>query len=165
MLVKGAPRYKSCPHVRQRCADIRDIDKIERENGVKCDELSYDCLSHSHAKTLKYIIYVLIYCCVVISWIVSCLYACFVLSPRDKLVVTLGCLSIKMLSYQHGNPHVKDKTVSRQSLTWESPYLGKTVFILRRGPWSRDISIANDQYFWMLHPRWLFNVNSLGPLY
>ena len=32
--------------------------------------------------------------------------------------------------------HVKDKTVSPTvlSLTWESPYLGKTVFILRRGP-------------------------------
>ena len=28
-------------------------------------------------------------------------------------------------------PHVKDMTAS---LTWESPYLGKTVFILRRGP-------------------------------
>ena len=32
--------------------------------------------------------------------------------------------------------HVKDKTVSPTvlSLTWESPYLGKTVFILRRDP-------------------------------
>ena len=34
-----------------------------------------------------------------------------------------------MSSFQYRNPHVKDKT-----LTWDSPYLGKTVFILRRGP-------------------------------
>ena len=41
-----------------------------------------------------------------------------------------------MSSYQYRDPHVKDKTVSPTvlSLTWESPYLGKTVFILRRGP-------------------------------
>ena len=43
-------------------------------------------------------------------------------------------LNTKMPSYQYRDPHVKDKTVSRPSylLTWESPYLGKTVFILRR---------------------------------
>ena len=37
---------------------------------------------------------------------------------------------------RYGNSNVKDKTVSPTvlSLTWESPYLGKTVFILRRGP-------------------------------
>ena len=35
-----------------------------------------------------------------------------------------GRLNIKM-AYQYMDPHVKDKTVSR---------LGKTVFILRRGP-------------------------------
>ena len=47
-----------------------------------------------------------------------------------------GRLNIKMSSYQYRDPHVKDKTVSPTvlSLTWESPYLGKTVFILRRGP-------------------------------
>ena len=47
-----------------------------------------------------------------------------------------GHLNIKMSSYQYGDSHVKDKTVSPTvlSLTWESPYLGKTVFILRRGP-------------------------------
>ena len=38
-------------------------------------------------------------------------------------------LNIKMSSYQYRDHHVKDKTVSRP---WESPYLGKTVFILRR---------------------------------
>ena len=39
---------------------------------------------------------------------------------------------IKISSYQYRDPHVKDKTVLRPlSLTWESPYLGKTVFILR----------------------------------
>ena len=47
-----------------------------------------------------------------------------------------GRLNIKMPSYQYRDSHVKDKTVSLTvlSLTWESPYLGKTVFILRRGP-------------------------------
>ena len=49
-----------------------------------------------------------------------------------------GRLNIKMASYQYRNSHVKDKTVSPTvlSLTWESPYMGKTVFILRRGPGS-----------------------------
>ena len=52
-----------------------------------------------------------------------------------------GRLNIKMPSFQHRDTHVKDKTVSQPSglatvlsLTWESPYLGKTVFILRWGP-------------------------------
>ena len=47
-----------------------------------------------------------------------------------------GRLNIKMPSYQYRDSHVKDKTVSPTvlSLTWESPYLEKTVFILRRGP-------------------------------
>ena len=47
-----------------------------------------------------------------------------------------GRLNIKMPSYQYRDSHVKDKTVSPTvlSLTWESPYLGKTVFILRQGP-------------------------------
>ena len=39
-----------------------------------------------------------------------------------------GRLNIKVPSYQYRDSHVKE------SLTWESPYLGKTVFILRRGP-------------------------------
>ena len=41
-----------------------------------------------------------------------------------------------MPSYQYRDSHVKDKTVSPTvlSLTWESPYLGKTVFISRLGP-------------------------------
>ena len=45
-----------------------------------------------------------------------------------------GRLNIKMPSYQYRDSHVKDKTVSPTvlSLTWESPYLGKTVFIFRR---------------------------------
>ena len=42
---------------------------------------------------------------------------------------------MKMLSFQYRNPHVKDKTASRLlSLTWESPYLGRTFVILRLGP-------------------------------
>ena len=45
-----------------------------------------------------------------------------------------------MPSYQYRDSHVKDKTVSPTvlSLTWESPYLGKSVFILRRGPGGQD---------------------------
>ena len=41
-----------------------------------------------------------------------------------------------MPSYQYRDSHAKDKTVSPTvlSLTWESPYLRKTVFILRQGP-------------------------------
>ena len=63
---------------------------------------------------------------------------------------------IKMSSYQYRNPHVKDKTVSPTvlSLKWESPYLGKTVFILRRSPGSYPINSLKleDAYmclFWV----------------
>ena len=51
-------------------------------------------------------------------------------------IAARGRLNIKMSSYQYRDSHVKDKTVSPTvlSLTWESPYLGKAVFILRRGP-------------------------------
>ena len=47
-----------------------------------------------------------------------------------------GRHNIKMPSYQYRDSHVKDKAVSPTilSLTWESPYLGKMVFILRRSP-------------------------------
>ena len=57
---------------------------------------------------------------------------CLLISHHD----VCRCLSIKMSSYQYRDSHVKDKTVSPTvlSLTWESPCLGKTVFILRRGP-------------------------------
>ena len=54
---------------------------------------------------------------------------------RPWIIYTAGgCLNIKMYSYQYRDSHVKDKTVSPTilSLTWESPYLVKTVFILRR---------------------------------
>ena len=45
-------------------------------------------------------------------------------------------LNIKMSSYQYRDSHVKDKMVSPTvlPLTWESPYLGKMVFILRQVP-------------------------------
>ena len=41
-----------------------------------------------------------------------------------------------MPSYQNRNPHVKDKDglTTVLSSTWKSSFLGKTVFILRRGP-------------------------------
>ena len=77
------------------------------------------------------------------------------MSPQEITIAPGGRLSIKMSSYQYRDSHVKDKTVSPTvlsltwesptvlSLTWESPtvlsliwessYLGKTVFILRRG--------------------------------
>ena len=47
-----------------------------------------------------------------------------------------GRLNIKMSSYQYRDSHVKDKTVSPtvSSLTWEFPYLGKTVLMLRPPP-------------------------------
>ena len=47
-----------------------------------------------------------------------------------------GRLNIKKLSYQYRDPHVKDKDglTTVISLAWGSPYLGKTVFILRQGP-------------------------------
>ena len=41
-----------------------------------------------------------------------------------------GRLNIKM-SFHYRDPHVKDNVLS---LTWESPYLGKTIFVLKRGP-------------------------------
>ena len=55
-------------------------------------------------------------------------------------------LNIKMLSYQYRDSYVKDKTISPTvlSLTWESPYLGKTVFILRRGPGLSVLSLDMD---------------------
>ena len=50
-----------------------------------------------------------------------------------------GPSQYKDVVYQYRDSHVKDKTVSPTvlSLTWESPYLEKTVFILRRGPGDR----------------------------
>ena len=56
---------------------------------------------------------------------------------------TGGGLNIKMPSYQYGDSHVKDKTVSPTvlSLTWESPYLEKTVFLLRWGPGYSIVSV------------------------
>ena len=57
-------------------------------------------------------------------------------SRNSVLAETRGAFQYqKMSSYQYRDFHVKDKTVSPTvlSLTWESPYLGKTVFILRRG--------------------------------
>ena len=62
------------------------------------------------------------------------IYSC--LDPRNRLKLPGGHPNIKMPSYQYRDPHVKDETVSPTvlSLTWESPYLRKTVFILRRGP-------------------------------
>ena len=46
-----------------------------------------------------------------------------------------GRLNINMSSYQYRDPHA---TVLY--LTWDSPFLGKTIFILRRGPGRHHIS-------------------------
>ena len=43
--------------------------------------------------------------------------------------ITGGCLNTKMSFYQYRDPHV----TTVLPLTWESPYLGKTVFILKWG--------------------------------
>ena len=43
------------------------------------------------------------------------------------ILISVGRFNIKMLSYQYSLTTVL-------SLTWESPYLGKMVFILRQGP-------------------------------
>ena len=60
------------------------------------------------------------------------------LTNSKWLMETGGCLNMKMPSYQYRDSHVKDKTVSdRLILTWESPYLVKTVFILRRAQITR----------------------------
>ena len=45
---------------------------------------------------------------------------------------TGGRLNKKDSLTRYGNSHVKDKTAVR-TLTWKSPYVDKTVFILRRG--------------------------------
>ena len=64
-----------------------------------------------------------------------CSLSCHCVCCSVILSNSWGRLNIDMSSYQYRDPHVKDKTVSPVlSLIWESPYLGKTVFILRRGP-------------------------------
>ena len=61
-------------------------------------------------------------------------------------------LNIKMLSYQYSDSHVKDKTVSPTvlSLTGESPYLGKMVFILRRGTHKVTPYLTHDIKVWVV---------------
>ena len=67
------------------------------------------------------------------------------LKLSQNLKRSMGRPNIKMRSYQYRDSHVKDKTVSPTvlSLTWESPYLGKTVFILKRDP--EDVLFLCDQ--------------------
>ena len=45
------------------------------------------------------------------------------------------------------------------SLTWESPYLGKTVFMLRQGPDSFHNRIQQDWMFWKAWQRQLYEIN------
>ena len=58
-------------------------------------------------------------------------------SDKGRIILDMtwsgGRLNIKIPSHQYRNSHVKDKTASLTVLP-ESPYLGKTVFILRWGP-------------------------------
>ena len=67
---------------------------------------------------------------------IDCIHATIDIYMYGDVLDPGGRLNIKMPSYQYRDSHVKDKTVSPTVLssTWESPYLGKTVFILRRGP-------------------------------
>ena len=65
-----------------------------------------------------------------------------------------GRLNINMLSYEYRDPHFKDKT---DLLLSYPPYLGKTVFILRRGPgmmWSWTTicpwKYANGLYYYFV---------------
>ena len=82
-----------------------------------------------------------------------------------------GHLNIKTSSYQYRDYHVKDKTVlpTVLSLTWESPCLGKTVFILRRGP-GGHLSIKTPFYQYsdyhynyqtISRPSYLYNENPI----
>ena len=69
-----------------------------------------------------------------------CIVVSHDISTSDKLVVNGGYsgdrFNIKIPSSRYRDAHVIDKTVSPTvlSLTWESIYLGKMLFILRRGP-------------------------------
>ena len=78
------------------------------------------------------------YCCTIFDGFCSYLTQLLILVRALRLLAMgiCGSLSIKLLSDQYWDSHVTDKTVSStvSSLTWESPHLGKTVFILRRGP-------------------------------
>ena len=59
--------------------------------------------------------------------------------PWKTLYIETGAhLNIKMLSYQHRDPHVKDKIWSRDLLIFNMgiPIPRKTIFILRWGPGS-----------------------------
>ena len=67
-----------------------------------------------------------------------------------------GRLNIKMSSYQYRDPHVKEKTISRPLfLTWESPYLGKTVLILRRGPVLQKVCPCHDIIMLTFNLTWM----------
>ena len=67
-------------------------------------------------------------------------------------------LNIDMSSYQYRDPHVPETVLS---LTRESPYLGKTVFMLTRGPglhW--DTQYHGNQslklgYMWLISTQWV----------
>ena len=77
-----------------------------------------------------------------------------------------GLLNIKMSSYQYRDPHVKDQMVLFVlSLTWESPYLGKTVFMLSQSPGHKSHSKLTLLSF--IFPQLFGNLDSdaeAGPL-
>ena len=84
------------------------------------------------------------------------------------ILAPVGCLNIKMPSYQFRDSHVKDKTVSPTvlSLTWESLYLGKVVFILKPGPIAVQQYVAVRQYGLIVylhpHPHYSHAYSSAG---
>ena len=65
-------------------------------------------------------------------------------------------ININIPSYRYRDPRVKDKTVSPTvlSLTWESPYLRKTVFILRRGSDVLQLIEASSFYTIVTQEKW-----------
>ena len=109
----------------QWCLILNEINQL----------LSFSCRNSINTKVLHFLLF-------------SCSTLKFFLtneSPINNSLFTLKYLPFSFgtqgesqyqdVVYQYRDSHVKDKTVAPTvlSLTWESPYLGKAVFILRRG--------------------------------
>ena len=73
----------------------------------------------------------------------------FQLTPKvqkcSSLVSRGGCLSIKMSSYQHRDPHVEDKMVSRLSyLQHGNPHIWKDGLFYWDVPWSVSFALSKS---------------------
>ena len=61
----------------------------------------------------------------------------------------LAQLNKKMLSYQYGNYHYRDKTVSRPLyIDYGNPKHEKTAFVLRRGPGGYEMCVVHALCSW-----------------